>query len=73
MFRERQEGNPRGKRTMEDRGRERVRQDTGTDIEGVPDEEGLDEADAKDRLDQDPEEQKNATDPAYDPDEDSAG
>jgi hypothetical protein len=72
MF-ERRESNPRGKRTMLDRGRERVREHTGTDIEDVSETEDLDEADAKGRLDQDPAEQKNATDPAFDPDEDAAG
>lgn len=72
MF-ERRESNPRGKRTFEDRGRARVREHTGTDVEGVPETEDLDEADAKSRLDQDPEEQKNATDPAFDPDDEAAG
>jgi hypothetical protein len=72
MF-ERREGNARGKRTMVDRGRERVQEHTGTDIEGVPGTEGVDAADAESRLDQDPEEQKNATDPEFDPDEDAAG
>jgi hypothetical protein len=72
MF-ERGEGNPRGDRTFFDRGRERVREHTGTDREGVPETEDRDEADAKSRLDQDPEEQKNATDPAFDPDDEAAG
>jgi hypothetical protein len=72
MF-ERREGNPRGNRTFVDRGRERVREHTGTDVEGVPDTEDLDEADTRSRLDQDPEEQKNATDPEFDPDDDTAG
>jgi hypothetical protein len=72
MF-ERRESNPRGKRTMVDRGRERVREHTGTDVEGVPETEDLDDADARHRLEQDPEEQKNATDPEFDPDEDAPG
>ena len=72
MF-ERRESNPRGKRTMVDRGRERVREHTGTDIEDVPETEDIDEADAKKRLDKDPDEQKNATDPEFDRDDDAAG
>jgi hypothetical protein len=72
MF-ERREGNPRGKHTMVDRGRERVREHTGTDLEGVPGTEDVDAADAKHRLDRDPDEQRNATDPAFDPDDDTAG
>jgi hypothetical protein len=72
MF-QRREGNPRGKHTMEDRGRERVREHTGTDVEGVPETEDLDVADATHRLDLDSDEQKNATDPEHDPDEDAAG
>lgn len=67
------EGNLYGDRPSGNRGEERVRQHTGDDIEGVPDEEGLDAADAKDRLDADPEDQKNFTDPDREPGEDQAG
>lgn len=43
------------------RGAKRVRAHTGTDVEGAPTEEGLDDADVRERLDEDPDEQKNFT------------
>lgn len=36
--------------------------DTPIDLEGVPDEEGVSEADAADRVERDPEEQRNKED-----------
>lgn len=37
-------------------------EDRPVDVDAVPDEEGIDEADAADRLDEDPEEQENFQD-----------
>ncbi len=42
------------------------RDDQPLHTEGVPDEEGISQADAADRLEQDPDEQLNATDPDSD-------
>ena len=56
-----------------DRAPDRVREQTAEDLGPAADDEDIDPADAKHRLDLDPEEQPNATDPAYDPDEDTPG
>lgn len=60
-------------RTVEEHGGDPERHDDPIEAVGVPETEEIDGADAESRLDRDPEDQKSATDPAYDPDEDAAG
>lgn len=43
--------------------------DRPVDVESVPDEEGVSQADAAERVDLDPEEQHNATDPDHEGDD----
>jgi hypothetical protein len=61
---------PKGTLPTGNRVRERIEQHTGTDVEGAPEEEHLDQADVEERVDEDPDEQPNATDPESDQDPD---
>ncbi|WP_310962561.1 hypothetical protein [Nocardioides terrisoli] len=47
---------------IENRGMERVKQARDTSVEGLPEEEGVDDADLEERIDKDPDEEPNQTD-----------